>query len=67
MPVGVYTTNGPDACKYIAEHSEAEMALVENKEHLDKYLKVWDQLPNLKYIVIYDDKMPDNIPENLKK
>jgi len=30
LPVGVYSTNGPEACKYIAEHSEAEMIVVEN-------------------------------------
>ena len=65
IPVGVYTTNGPDACRYIADHSEAYMALVENNEHLQKYLKVWDQLPNLKYIIVYNDT-PKNVPEHRK-
>ena len=31
LPVGVYSTNGPDACKYIADHSEAEVIIAENK------------------------------------
>ncbi len=38
MPVGVYTTNGPDACQYVAEHSNAEVVVVENIIHLKKYL-----------------------------
>ena len=42
LPVGVYTTNGPDACKYIAENSDCEVAVVENQVHLDKYLKILD-------------------------
>jgi long-chain-fatty-acid--CoA ligase ACSBG len=40
LPVGVYTTNGPDACKYVAEHSDAEVVVLESKEHLKKYLQV---------------------------
>lgn len=62
MPVGVYTTNGPDACKYVAEHSDAEVVVVENRVHLAKYLKVWDDLPLLKYVIVYNDTIPDDIP-----
>jgi long-chain-fatty-acid--CoA ligase ACSBG len=40
MPVGVYTTNGAEACHYVAEHSDAEVIVVENNTHLDKYLAV---------------------------
>ena len=42
MPVGVYTTNAPEACKYVAEHSDAEVVIAENRAHLAKYLEVWD-------------------------
>jgi long-chain-fatty-acid--CoA ligase ACSBG len=30
IPSGVYTTNTPDACFYVAEHSEAEVVICEN-------------------------------------
>ena len=30
MPVGVYTTNNAEACKYVAEHSDCEFIVAEN-------------------------------------
>lgn len=35
---GVYTTNTPQACFYQADHSEAEVIVAENEEHMLKYL-----------------------------
>ena len=29
LPIGLYTTNGPDACAYIANHSEAQIVFME--------------------------------------
>lgn len=55
IPSGVYPTNGTEACLYQADHSEAEVIVVENEEHLIKYLKVLEQLPRIKKIVIYND------------
>ena len=66
LPVGVYTTNGPEACQYVTEHSDAEVVIVEDKTHLNKYLKVWNHLPKLKYIFIYNDTVPQDLPENRK-
>jgi long-chain-fatty-acid--CoA ligase ACSBG len=66
VPVGVYSTNGPEACKYIVDHSEAQVAIVENKEHLVKYLKIWDRCPDIKYVVVYSEAVPKDIPEKWK-
>jgi len=66
LPVGVYTTNGPEACKYVAEHCDCEIVIVENKTHLKKYLQVWDDLPKIKFIVVYNDSLPTDLPENRK-
>lgn len=38
MAVGIYPTNGPEACWYITEHSEAEVVVAENSKQLDKFL-----------------------------
>ena len=66
LPVGVYTTNNAEACQYVAEHSEAEIVLAENKEQLKKYLQVWDRLPQLKYVVLYGEPVPSDLPPEFK-
>lgn len=53
ISVGVYTTNGPEACQYVAEHSSAEIIVAENEKQMEKYLEVLDQLPLLKIIIVY--------------
>ncbi|EGR28339.1 hypothetical protein IMG5_177990 [Ichthyophthirius multifiliis] len=53
LPVGVYTTNQAEACQYVAENSDCEVAVVENEQNLQKYLKVIDRLPQLKHIIVY--------------
>eukprot|EP00347_Sterkiella_histriomuscorum_P001168 403373066 len=55
IPSGVYTTNTPEACLYQANHSEAELIVAENEEHMLKYLSQSENLPKLRGIVIYDD------------
>jgi len=50
---GIYTTNAPPACKYIAEHSEARVVFVEDLVQLKKFLAIRDELPLLTAIVIY--------------
>ena len=62
MPVGVYTTNNAEACQYIAENSDCEVAVVENNLQLKKYLISWEKLPKLKCVVLYNDKIPADIP-----
>jgi long-subunit acyl-CoA synthetase (AMP-forming) len=48
VAVGIYTTNNVEACKYITEHSEAEVVVVENKKQLEKFLQISHELPKLK-------------------
>jgi len=69
-PAGIYTTNSPEQCKYVAEHSEAAVAVVENDDQLKKFLEIRDSLPDLKAIVMmYGDSSEENVyawPEFLK-
>lgn len=55
VPAGIYTTSSAEQCQYITDHCDAAVAIVENKQHLDKYLSIRDQLPKLKAIVVIDD------------
>lgn len=52
VPAGIYTTNSPDQCRYVAEHSESNIAVVENEEQLEKFLQFREDLPQLKAIVM---------------
>jgi long-subunit acyl-CoA synthetase (AMP-forming) len=52
VPVGIYTTSTPEQCQYIAEHSDSNIAIVENAEQLAKFLQIREQLPQLKAIVL---------------
>ncbi|PRP99887.1 AMP-dependent synthetase/ligase [Enhygromyxa salina] len=52
VPVGIYTTNSPAQCQYIAGHSDSNIAIVEDHEQLAKFLEVREELPELKAIVL---------------
>ncbi|GAX25843.1 long-chain-fatty-acid--CoA ligase ACSBG [Fistulifera solaris] len=50
---GIYTTNGPEACKYITDHSRARVVVVDSVSQLEKYDAIAADLPYLKAIVLY--------------
>jgi len=52
VPAGIYTTNSAEQCLYIAENSDASIAVVENEEQLAKFKEVEKDLPRLKAIVM---------------
>ncbi len=52
IPGGIYTTSTSEQCHYIAEHSEANIVVVEDAEQLAKFARLWDRLPDLKAIVM---------------
>ena len=54
VPAGIYGTNSPDQCKYIAEHSSAQLAVVEDARQLAKFKEIRSQLPELKAMVLMD-------------
>ena len=41
LAAGIYTTNGPDACHYVANDCKANIIVVENQKQLDKILEVY--------------------------
>ncbi|MDA3898035.1 MAG: AMP-binding protein [Desulfobacteraceae bacterium] len=59
VPGGIYTTNSPEQCQYIAEHSEANIAVVENAEQLAKFKEIRGNLPDLKAIILMNGSDPD--------
>lgn len=65
LAVGIYTTNSPEACHFVAENCEANVIIVENKNQLQKILKVWDRLPHLKAVVQYLGDIEGEKPSNV--
>ncbi|KAJ1212726.1 hypothetical protein NDU88_000375 [Pleurodeles waltl] len=62
IPSGIYTTNSPDSCRYVASNCEANILVVEDRHQLEKVLQVQDQLPHLKAIVQYSGELTEKRP-----
>ncbi|XP_075960855.1 long-chain-fatty-acid--CoA ligase ACSBG2-like [Anarhichas minor] len=62
LATGIYTTNSPEACQYVAASSEVNILVVENQKQLDKILQVKDHLPHLKAIVQYKGELQQKAP-----
>ena len=57
--VGIYATNNPEACKYVALSSHCNVIVVENNQQLKKILQVWSDLPDLKAVVQYTGEVAE--------
>lgn len=66
LPIGIYTTNGPDACQYIANHSECEVVILENIGHLEKYIAVKEQVKRVKFFVMWNGDIPQNLDPDFR-
>jgi long-subunit acyl-CoA synthetase (AMP-forming) len=60
FPAGIYTTNSPEQCKYIAEHSDSAIAFAENASQAAKFHEIWDELPKCKALVLMDDSQDEH-------
>ncbi|XP_006011546.1 long-chain-fatty-acid--CoA ligase ACSBG2-like isoform X2 [Latimeria chalumnae] len=62
---GIYITNSPKACHYVASDCKADIVVVADQKQLDKILQVKDQLPHLKAIVQYKGQLVQKELPNL--
>lgn len=60
VPVFIYNTVSAEQAAYIAGHCEASVAIVE-REFLPRLRSVWDQLPNLRQIILIDGDSGDAV------
>ncbi|XP_059687700.1 long-chain-fatty-acid--CoA ligase ACSBG2 [Gavia stellata] len=60
--VGIYTTNSPEACHYVAENCSANVLVVENHKQLQKILEIQHKLPHLKAIIQYGEELKEKRP-----
>jgi long-chain acyl-CoA synthetase len=54
-PISIYNSSAPEQVQYLAHHCEAQVAIVEDLDFLDRILKVRDELPALREIVVIND------------
>lgn len=70
-PTGIYTTNSPEQCQYVASHCEAQVVFCEDAAQLAKFMEVRDQLPDVKaYVLMRGDSSEPDVyawPEFLAK
>ena len=50
----IYHSNNNAQVFYIADQSDSVFAFVEDQEQLDKMLAIWNQLHNIKKIIVFD-------------
>jgi len=55
LPAGIYATSTSEQCRYITDHAGATVAVVETREHLERFLEVRPALPRLRTIVALED------------
>ena len=58
VAAGIYTTNLPEACHYVSEHSKAKVIVCEGAMQLAKYIHIAPRLKALKTIVVYGEPLP---------
>ena len=63
-PVSVFNSSSPEQLQFVAAHSAARIAVVDNVEFLERFLKVRGELGALRQLVIVDDPegvAPDDV------
>ncbi len=65
IATGVFVDAIPSEVKYIAAHSGARFAVVNDQEQTDKFLEIKDELPELKKVIYWDPKGLKNYDEPL--
>jgi long-chain acyl-CoA synthetase len=53
-PVSIYNSSSPEEIQYLADHAEAEIAIVEDAGFLERIMKIKDDLPSLKMVYVID-------------
>jgi len=56
IPTGIFVDSIASEVKYIASHSDARFAIVNDQEQTDKFLEIKGELPLLRKIIYWDPK-----------
>ena len=56
ITTGIFVDSIPSEVQYIASHSDARFAIVNDQEQTDKFLEIKDELPLLRKVIYWDPK-----------
>jgi long-chain acyl-CoA synthetase len=56
IATGIFVDSIPSEVKYVAEHSNAKFAIVNDQEQTDKFIEIKDELSLLKKVIYWDPK-----------
>ncbi|HEY8817061.1 MAG TPA: AMP-dependent synthetase/ligase [Candidatus Dormibacteraeota bacterium] len=59
--VSVYNTLAPEQVEYLANHSQATVAFVEDEGFLAKFLQIRSATPNLRHLILIRGKAPEGV------
>ncbi len=59
--ISVYNTLAPEQVEYVANHSEATVAFVEDEGFLEKFLAIRPSTPNLRHLVLVRGNAPEGV------
>lgn len=59
--ISVYNTLAPEQIEYVANHSEASVAIVEDEAFLAKFLEIRSSTPNLKHLILVRGDAPEGV------
>ena len=59
--ISVYNTLAPEQVEYVANHSEATVAFVEDEAFLDKFLAIRPSTPHLQHLVLIRGSAPAGV------
>lgn len=55
IPVSLYNTLAPEQVEYIVNHSEAKFVICENRDYLERFLKIQNEIPDVRKVVMWRD------------
>jgi long-chain acyl-CoA synthetase len=64
--VPVYSSLTPEQIRYIINHSDSEIIITET-ERLDSIFRIWDHIPHIKKIILFDSVSEDNLATQLEQ
>ena len=65
IATGIYVDSTPSEVKYIAAHSGAKFAIVNDQEQTDKFLEIKNELPALKKVIYWNPKGLKNYDDTI--